>query len=81
MPLEIAEAAAEIALLAAEATRDATPVTRGDARAGALLAAAAASAAAELVAINLAETPHDRRVDLARAAAARAAAGDEATGA
>lgn len=68
-PLAIAEMAAEVAALATEAARDGAPALRGDALAGARLAAAAAEATAELVAIDLAASPDDPRVARARAAA------------
>jgi methenyltetrahydrofolate cyclohydrolase len=73
-PLLIAETAAEVASLAAETARTATTGLRGDAIAGSLLAEAAARAAAELVAINLAATPDDPRLGRARDASERAAA-------
>jgi glutamate formiminotransferase/formiminotetrahydrofolate cyclodeaminase len=66
LPLEIARAGAEVALLAADAAEHGNPNLRGDATAGALLAAAAARAAANLVEINLAASPGDDRIQTAR---------------
>ena len=60
---------ATLARSVAEAGR---PALRGDALAGADLAAGAARAAARLVEINLADAPEDARVERARAAVARA---------
>ncbi|HEX5145424.1 MAG TPA: cyclodeaminase/cyclohydrolase family protein [Conexibacter sp.] len=76
-PVAIARTAAEVAELAAEATRDGTVLLRGDARAGVLLADGACQAAAGLAEINLARLPDDpRHAELAaltaRAAQARA---------
>ncbi len=68
-PLEIAEAAAEVAELARSVAEAGRPALRGDALAGADLAAGAARAAARLVEINV---PGDPRVERARAAVARA---------
>jgi methenyltetrahydrofolate cyclohydrolase len=65
-PLEIARAGAEIAVLAADAAEHGNPNLRGDATAGALLAAAAARAAANLVEINLASSPADERIHAAQ---------------
>ena len=76
-PLEIAAVAAELAELATEAARSGSPRLRGDAITGAQLAAAAARAAAELVATDLADLPLDPRREQARAAAARASAAGE----
>jgi formiminotetrahydrofolate cyclodeaminase len=67
-PLALAEAAADVALLAADATERADGAARADAAAAAALAAGAARAAAKLVAINLSTQPGDERV----AAAGRA---------
>ena len=68
-PLAIAEAAAEVAELARTVAAAGRPALRGDALAGADLAAGAARAAARLVEINV---PGDPRVERARAAVARA---------
>jgi methenyltetrahydrofolate cyclohydrolase len=74
VPLDIAETAAEVAVLAGEVARSGIAGLRGDAIVGAQLAAAAARSAAELVAINLDAAPRDARVDRARKEAARASA-------
>ena len=71
IPFELAEAAAEVAELAALVASDGNPNVSGDAAAGADLAAAAASIAARLVAINA--RAGDERVQQARELAARAA--------
>lgn len=68
-PLAIAEAAADVALLAAEAAERADPRLRPDAEVAAALAAAAAQAAARLVEVNLSTTRDDARVVDARTAA------------
>ena len=73
VPLAIAEAAAEVAALARELADSGRPALRGDALAGADLAAGACRAAARLVEIDLAGAPDDPR--LARAAAAVARCG------
>jgi formiminotetrahydrofolate cyclodeaminase len=72
VPLAIAETAAAVAELARALAEAGRPGLRGDALAGADLAAAAARAAARLVEINLADAPSDPRLARARAAAARA---------
>ena len=73
VPLAIAEAAADVALLAAEVARSShDSELREDARSAAMLAGGAAQAAAHLVSINLASRPKD--VAIARAAAAAASA-------
>jgi methenyltetrahydrofolate cyclohydrolase len=72
IPFRLAEIAAELATLAALVGEEGNPNLRGDATAGADLAAAAASIAARLVAINAGA--EDERVAAARALAARAAA-------
>jgi methenyltetrahydrofolate cyclohydrolase len=81
VPLEIGEIAAGVAELAAELAAGGNPNLRGDAVAGALLAAAAAGTAAQLVAANLGAGSADPRLRRARelAAAATAEAG-RATG-
>ena len=82
IPLEIAECAASVAELAAEIAVRGNQNVRGDAAAGAILAASAARAAANLVEINLATMQGDERVEQARAfvssakRAARRAAGE-----
>jgi formiminotetrahydrofolate cyclodeaminase len=67
VPLEIAEAAADTAELAALVAERGDEARRGDAVAAAVLAAAAGQAAATLVAVNLTVTPDDGRVSRARA--------------
>jgi len=71
VPLEIAEAAAEVAVLARVLVEGGNPRVAGDAEAGLLLAAAAARVCARLVEINLDGTA-DPRLDRARAAVAAA---------
>jgi formiminotetrahydrofolate cyclodeaminase len=73
VPLAIAEAAGEVAALARDVAAAGKPGLRGDALAGADIAAGAARAAARLVEINLADTPDDPRLARARAAVERAA--------
>jgi methenyltetrahydrofolate cyclohydrolase len=75
VPLAIAEAAAEVAGLAREVAAAGKSGLRGDALAGADIAAGAARAAARLVEINLAGVADDPRVARARAAAAGASNG------
>jgi len=77
VPLAVAEAACEVAELAAERSRSGGRSLEGDATAAALLAEAAARAAARLVELNLAARPDDPRVAAARELAARAAAARE----
>jgi formiminotetrahydrofolate cyclodeaminase len=72
VPGRIAEAAADVGVLASELARTAAPDLRPDAVAAAALAEAAAAAAAHLVAVNLTITPDDPRLEAARAAAAAA---------
>ena len=81
-PLRIAEAAADVAELAALVAEHGDPARRADAVSAGLVAAGCARAAAELVAVNLTVSAHDQRVrrvnllaeDAARTAeAARAA--------
>lgn len=62
VPLAIAETAADVAELGALVARRGNPNLTGDATAAVILAEAAARAAANLVAINLATTPGDDRV-------------------
>src|ERR687898_1863679 len=71
-PLAIAETAAEIAVLARALAEQGRRALRGDALAGADLAAGACRAAARLVEIDLAGAPDDPRLARARAAAAAA---------
>jgi formiminotetrahydrofolate cyclodeaminase len=68
VPLALAEAAADVAILAADATERADGASRADAAAAAALAAGAARAAAKLVAINLSTQPGDERVAAAERA-------------
>jgi formiminotetrahydrofolate cyclodeaminase len=72
VPFRLAGIASEVASLAAVAAAEGNPNLRGDAAAGADLAAAAASIAARLVAINA--PAGDERIGEARALAAAAAA-------
>lgn len=75
VPMQMVEVAAEVARHAAELARDGNPRLRGDAVAAALLAAATARSAAELVAINLvgkAAFADDSRPARARELGARA---------
>lgn len=73
VPLELAGVAADVAALAAETAQHGNPNLRGDAAAGAALAAAGARGAAHLVAINLRARPEDERTSRATAFAAEAA--------
>jgi methenyltetrahydrofolate cyclohydrolase len=66
VPLAIAEAAHDVACLAAELAERGNPNLRGDAAAAALLAEAAVRATANLVEINLATHEEDERVRRAR---------------
>lgn len=77
VPLRIAEAAADVADLAALAASEGAPHLRPDAAAAAVLSEAAVRAATHLVDINLAVVPGDRHSESAArlsAAAARARA-------
>jgi methenyltetrahydrofolate cyclohydrolase len=69
-PLAIAGAAADVALLAAEAADRGDLRGQADAQVALVLAAAAAQAAARLVEVNLSAREEDDRVQEARAAAA-----------
>ena len=69
IPLEIAEACADVAALAGELARTAEPDAQPDAAVAAVLAAAAAHAAVRLVEVNLAVGSDDPRATRARAAA------------
>jgi formiminotetrahydrofolate cyclodeaminase len=71
VPLELAEAAVEVADTARGLGATGNPTLRGDAETAALLAAAAAKAAANLVEINLEARPEDDRIARARALATR----------
>jgi len=77
VPLQIAEAAADTASLAALAAELGDGAFRADAAAAAVLAAAGARAAAHLVAVNLTVQEGDHR--LARARRSAEAAADAAT--
>ena len=74
IPLQIAETAADVAILAALAAKEGSETVRGDAWAAAVLAEAASVAAARLVHVNLATLPAGelcaRADDAARAATA-----------
>ena len=72
IPFQLAEIAAELATLAALVGEEGNPNLRGDATAGANLAAAVTSIAARLVAINA--SAGDERIAAASALAERAAA-------
>jgi formiminotetrahydrofolate cyclodeaminase len=74
VPLEIAEACADVSALAGELARTAAPDAQPDAAVAAVLAAAAAHAAVRLVEVNLAVGTDDPRVARARAAARTASA-------
>ncbi len=73
IPLEIAEACADVAALAAELAETGDHDARPDAAVAAVLAAAAAQAAVRLVEVNLAVGADDVRMLRARAAAETAA--------
>lgn len=74
VPLAIAEAAADVAELAALAAEHGKPDVRPDAGAAAALAEAAAAVAADLVRVNLGTLDGDERATRASAAASAAAA-------
>jgi methenyltetrahydrofolate cyclohydrolase len=79
-PLRIIEAATDVAVLSVAVAENGDPSLRVDAVAAGVLAAAAARAAAELVAVNLTASPDDARVVRARALADEAArAAEEAS--
>jgi formiminotetrahydrofolate cyclodeaminase len=67
VPLAIAEAALDVASLAADLVEHGNPNIRGDAAAAALLSEAAVRATANLVEVNLATREGDERVERARA--------------
>ncbi|HET9673685.1 MAG TPA: cyclodeaminase/cyclohydrolase family protein [Gaiellaceae bacterium] len=73
-PLAIAEAASNVAELAAVVSEDGDPTVRADATAAAMLALGATRAAAHLVEINLGVLEHDERLLRATRLAADAAA-------
>ena len=73
VPLAIAEASSDVALLAAEVAERCEPALRADAVAAAQLAEGAARASAELVAVNLGVLEEDERLELARTLATSAA--------
>jgi len=77
-PLEIARAASDVALLAVTVAQNGDRALYADAVTAALLAAAAAKAAAELVAVNLTASSDDPRVLEAAKAAEEAARAAEA---
>jgi methenyltetrahydrofolate cyclohydrolase len=66
VPLAIAEAALDVATLAAELAERGNPNLRGDAVTAALLAEAAVRASANLVEINLGTREGDERIERAR---------------
>jgi formiminotetrahydrofolate cyclodeaminase len=72
--LELAETAADVAVLAARAAENGDGTFRGDAACGAVLAAAATLSAEALVAANLTVTKSDPRLAKAHALAEEAAA-------
>jgi methenyltetrahydrofolate cyclohydrolase len=78
-PLQIARAAADVAELAVVVARNGDPAFHADAVTAALLAAAAASSAAELVGVNLTASAGDERVrEAGRLAESAARAAEEA---
>jgi formiminotetrahydrofolate cyclodeaminase len=78
-PLQIARAAADVAELAVVVARNGDPAFHADAVTAALLAAAAASSAAELVGVNLTASSGDERVrEAGRLAESAARAVEEA---
>jgi formiminotetrahydrofolate cyclodeaminase len=72
-PLQIAETAADVALLAVVVARHGDPSLRADAVIAAALAAGSARAAAELVAVNLTASAADERVVRSRTLSEEAA--------
>jgi formiminotetrahydrofolate cyclodeaminase len=62
VPLRVAEAAADVAILAGEAGRCGEPALRPDATVAAVLASGAVRAAAHLIDVNLTTHPDDPRV-------------------
>ena len=81
VPLQLAEAASDVTLLAAEVASRGNPARRDDVVAASFLAAAGARATARLVAANLTAAPDDPRVRRADALAREAAAAADAAGA
>lgn len=78
-PLQIARAAADVAELAVVVARNGDPAFHADAVTAALLGAAAASSAAELVGVNLTASSGDERVrEAGRLAESAARAAEEA---
>ena len=77
LPLQIAEAAADVAVLGAVVAEHGSADARADAAAGAVLAEAGARAAAKLVEINLATLEEDEWLARAREFAAAASAAAE----
>jgi formiminotetrahydrofolate cyclodeaminase len=77
-PLRIAQTAGDVAALALTVAENGNPSLRADAVTAALLAAAAAKAAAELVAVNLTASAEDPRVLQAARVAEEAARAAEA---
>jgi methenyltetrahydrofolate cyclohydrolase len=73
VPLAIAEAAADVAALAAGVAEHGNPDLRPDAAAAAVLAEAAVRATARLVEVNLSVQPEDHRIAHARMLAREAA--------
>src|SRR6185295_18597469 len=78
-PLAIAEAASNVAELAAVVAEDGDPTVRADATAAAMLALGATRAAAHLVEINLGVLEHDERLLRATRLVADAAAASART--
>ena len=78
VPLRIAEAAADVAELAAAAAGEGSPHLQPDATAAAALAEAATQAATHLVEINLAIVPGDRHSERAASLAVRRGCGEGA---
>jgi formiminotetrahydrofolate cyclodeaminase len=78
VPLQIAETAADVAMLAALAANEGSETVRADAWAAAALAEAATASAARLVHVNLATRPDDVLCARADAAAGSAASAREA---
>ena len=78
-PLAIAEAASNVAELAAVVAEDGDPTVRADATAAAMLALGATRAAAHLVEINLGVLEHDERLLRATRLAADTAAASART--